>query len=225
MPTTSPALDEVHVIGKTGDIIQKGKSKADPLIEEAKKYKTAEEFVEQKYDDLAGLQRDKPETAMRKVANSNISQIYGYAVEHGGDLMHRMNEQIGFFKGAYAKKKVQSVLSTLTNEYSFEREMHEQIASNLKYEQSKGKIKGETVESYTQKLKTLSLEYAKEHQKLPTYNRGQELAKEVAVSLGEWRFDDAVKALRELKSHIDKGTWDDLIKEGQQLTDIWNKAN
>ena len=126
------------------------------LEEQAKQSKTAEDFVNETYNDLAQQQRNKPEMAMLDVQKSQISQIYGWTTEHGGDLIHRMNEDIANFKGSYAINKIEKLLRVLKSEYGFEKEAREQIESNLNYQQKKGNLQNETVESRTKELKELS---------------------------------------------------------------------
>jgi len=155
-----------------------------------------------KLENTAGLQRGLPEAAMRDINKAQISQVYGHATEHVGDIINRMSDSpLKKFGGADAIPKIENMLSFLKNDYGFERELKEQIISNLKFAQSEGRELGETVASKTAQLKRLSQKYADEHKKLPVHNEAQRLAQEAAVSLGEWRFADTVKALEKLAKH------------------------
>jgi len=159
------------------------------------------------FKELASLQRGDPEKAMLAVQRSQISQIYGYELEHVGDLTHRMAQDPGFYGGGYedVKPKVTRALSHLKEGYGFEREAIEQVEQNLRSEQSRGRLIGVTKEQKLEELKSLSQKYADEHKKLPVYNEAQKHARDAAVALGEWRFDDAIKSLEVLKTHLDKG--------------------
>jgi len=169
-----------------------------------KTYNIAEDFTDDLYGKIAKLQRDKPEEAMNKIQHSQIAPLYGFVAEHGGDIYHRMNQHYKYTKGTSGIPKIQKVLRSLEDRYGFEKEVKEQI---LEYSQRNN----ETVENTTTRLKTLSQSYADEHRKLPVYNQGQKLARGIAIAIGEWRFSDAIVALKELKQQIETETWEAVI--------------
>jgi hypothetical protein len=145
---------------------------------------------------LALLQRDKPEKAMIKF-QFLCPGIMSSAVEHIGDLIHRMTEKPTFSSAGYefVKDKVNKTLRWLTNEYGFSKEFNDNIIGNANYK----KI---PVSQYREQvLQTLQL-YAQEHAKLPVYNKAQELARLAAVSLGNLKYNITINALQELKSHL-----------------------
>ena len=157
------------------------------------------------FNELAGLQRGKPETLMGAIQESKISQLYGHVAEHTGDIINRMAKELEFVDSPYGQKKIQNMLRTL--EPGFMREVREQIASNLAYNKARGR-KVPSVEAAEAELRVLGKEYAKAHRELPVYNEAQKLANDAAIAVGEFRFDDARTALRELNKYAkDDALW------------------
>lgn len=162
----------------------------------------------EKFEKLAEAQRGRPEQAMLKIQRSQISQLYGYLAEHIGDLTHRMSEKIGTLKGGYenVKKKVELSLRALKQSYGFEKEVKEQIKSNLRHDKEIGKEDDNTTyEDRLEKLKELGEQYAKEHKKLPTFNNAQKIAQKAAIAYGNFDFKNCIDNLERLKSILDKG--------------------
>ena len=159
------------------------------------------------FDKLANDQRGAPELAMQKLTEPGISQLYGYITEHVGDLTHRMAQRPSFFRGGFewVSEKVEKTLRTLTFPYGFRKEMFEQIESNLAYEQRKGNDLDKDKYDYIMELKELSKKYADEHRKLKVYNDAQTHARDAAVAVGEWKFNEAIRHIRELDRHIKMG--------------------
>ena len=188
---------------------------------------TGDDFA-QASERLALAQRDLPEKAMLKVQHSQISQEYGFMAEHIGDITHRMAEDVKFFKGNFnsVREKVNKTLPHLEN---LERTISQQIKNNLPH---LGGKYGSEAEALAQ-LKRFGAAYAAEHRKLVVSNDAQRLARDAAVAIGEFRFDDAVKNLRILDDILDKGkgAWDKfaLTKSGfggsiKQLAKVTPKA-
>ena len=173
---------------------------------------------------LARLQRGKPEDAMLRVQMSQISQLYGYILEHAGDLIHRMSEDPSFFNGGYeyVSEKVKRCLRYLKNNYGFLKEVKEQIASNLKYEQERGKYLDEDFDSYYNKLIRLSKKFADEHKKLPALNDAHKICKRINVALGNWDFKQAIYYLEMLNKHLKLGeeAWSEFALEGLEGVDF-----
>ncbi|NHJ86443.1 MAG: hypothetical protein FK734_13345 [Asgard group archaeon] len=99
----------------------------------------------------------------------------------------------------------------------FEREVKEQIASSLPYrsrqEESVDQLSfGEALS----KLKELGYRYANAHRALPAMNKVQQLAKDAAIAVGEFRFDDAIDSLSKLESILSQGpeVWQVFAQEG-----------
>lgn len=171
-----------------------------------------------KFERLGEGQRGAPEEAMVKVQESQISQLYNSAVEHVGDLTNRMC-QVSLLQWSYGatKEKTDKTLRWISNPYGFRKEIDEQIENNFRYYHEKGNSAPwwVSVPNATAHLQQLSKKYADAHRALPTFNRVTKLGQFAAVSLGEWRFDDTVAALRQLKSVLDSGlaSWAKAITE------------
>jgi hypothetical protein len=136
-------------------------------------------------------QRGAPESAMNRAQAALGGGVYSHALEHVGDLTHRMNELAGRFGTEYVSPKIRSTEGSLNHPYGFEREMRENVTSNAQFGRSTD------TRGYGQA-------YADEHRKVPVYNYPSEVARDAAVSLGEHRFDDTRRHLGELGA-MDRG--------------------
>lgn len=143
----------------------------------------------------ASYQRGRPESAMNAAQRSIGGGVYSHALEHVGDLTHRMNESAGRFGTEFVSSKVASTLGSLTHPYGFEKEMGENIRGNAKsgYADEAG-------------VRQAGQTYADEHRKVPVYNYPSEMARSAAVAVGEHRFDDARAHLSELRAMDEGGT-------------------
>lgn len=144
---------------------------------------------------LAEQQRGAPEMAMLKVQRAMGGGVMNVAIEHTGDLIHRMTEltKYGSVNQYTVQQKVDRVLNMLKHPYGFEKEHHENLTNNASYY---GKPVGEVRTAVRDAL----LKYADEHQKLPVYNLPQWLAREASIALGRGRYEDAIRHLTELKA-------------------------
>ena len=131
--------------------------------------------------------------------------ILNSCTENIGDLSHRMSEKLTFGTAGYefVKVKVEKTLHWVTNPYGLDREFQENIVNNARY------LKKD-VDEYRKEVYAALEDYAKAHEKLPTYNRAQSLAKLAAVSLGHRKFNVTARCLEELQSHL--GSRDEWIK-------------
>ncbi len=79
------------------------------------------QFLENREDffQLAQLQRDIPEKMMLRFQFLMGGGVMSYAVEHAGDLTHRMSEKATFGTAGYefVKKKVENLLRLLNQGY------------------------------------------------------------------------------------------------------------
>jgi len=121
-------------------------------------------------------------------------------VEHAGDLTHRMSKKSTISLGGYAsvEEKVDKLIHYLTYPYGLERETEENIVSNASYY-------GLSPSELRKRFYDAMDAYAKEHEKVPVFNRAQLLGRDVAISIGERRYKDALGSLRALKSMLDEG--------------------
>jgi hypothetical protein len=162
---------------------------------------------DQAFEELAKAQRGDPERAMLKLQHAQIAQEYGWVCEHVGDLTHRMSEHFSFFEGNHGNvyEKTKKTLRALKQAYGFERNLHEQIASNFSYYQEPGSRPWFSSEAEAlQELKRLGELYAIEHEKLLVYNRPQWLAQEAAIAMGRMNFRLAILYLEGLMRLLDQ---------------------
>jgi nitrogen regulatory protein PII-like uncharacterized protein len=152
------------------------------------------------FTELGHAQRDTPEEAMSKLQHYHGGGVLSFAVEHIGDLTHRMahHAKYGTAYHEIVKDKVDKTLRVLTNRYGFEREHKENMLSNANY-------RGHSPEEHTETVHKLLNDYADAHAKLPAYNRAHWLAREAAVSLGRGKFEEATSHLFHLKEIVDRG--------------------
>jgi RNA:NAD 2'-phosphotransferase (TPT1/KptA family) len=146
---------------------------------------------------VADYQRGKPEAAMlraQEVLGGGVMQV---AVEHIGDLTHRMTERNTFNSGGYefVKEKVARMERSLNNPYGFEREFAGNIKSNAEY-------RGVSVDVLTTRVREVLNAYADAHEKVPVLNRAQRVARDTAVALGRQDFDKVRRGLTELRAHL-----------------------
>jgi hypothetical protein len=162
----------------------------------------------------ASTQRGDPEQRMHDIQTAG-GGVFSWAAEHVGDLTHRINESGGVFGTEFVQPKVDRALRALTHGYGFEREMKEQIASNIRYREQNPR-EGISGRAYTEDdVRALGQAYADAHRKIPIYNLPSRFARDAAIAVGEWRFDDAVTELEQLKFAVDSGeaAWKSLISQ------------
>lgn len=152
------------------------------------------------YDTIATQQKGVPEAAMLKVQNLMAGVLFK-PIEHTGDLIHRMTEDLKFNKTAgynIVLDKVEKILGSLTQPYGFMKEFEENIKNNAE-------VRGVTEEAYRAELMAALAEYAEAHRNMPAFNEVQRLARDAAVALGELDIDRAVQDLTKLKDYLDEG--------------------
>ena len=157
--------------------------------------------VTQLFDEkVATTQRGLPENAMLKVQFAMSGGVLNGVVEHVGDLTHRMAERITADSRGYeyVKNKVEKTLRWLTNSYGFEFEMEENITHNAEY-------KNINEDTFRNKVYDALKVYAAEHRKIPVYNEAQWTAREAAIMLGERKWREAIKYLRQIEKWIEEG--------------------
>lgn len=161
----------------------------------------------ERFDLLSQAQRGAPERAMLRASHSQISQLYGYILEHVGDLTHRMSAMAKYGEGGHEAvgEKVRKTLNFLRHPYGFEREVSEQIRTNLRVNKERGRKLDRDFEDELAELKRLGQDYSDAHSELPVFNEAQIVARDAAVALGEWRFDDVVSNLEILELELANG--------------------
>jgi len=174
-------------LGPKGDVLGMGVGKA------SEKIKYLEGDAGDAFNNLASQQRGDPELAMINAQKVLGGGVMSHALEHVGDLTHRMSEKGGFFGSEYVRPKVESVLRSLKSGYGFAREHLENMAGS--------KISPESENAVLNR-------YANEHSKLPVYNKNQELGRDAAIALGKKDFDTATQKLEKLDKRIKSGIFD-----------------
>jgi len=160
--------------------------------------------------ELADIQRGAPEVAMTKAQFDLGGGVLGYTLEHTGDLTHRMAEYGGRFGDEYVKPKIDRIFNLLTNDYGFEKEVKENLLSNIKYQFQTEKPNislKEYEKQYREKVSKSLQKYADEHKKVPVYNDMQLAGREAAIAMGEGRYDDALENIYIIKKAIDEGNY------------------
>ena len=153
---------------------------------------------EEAFNKLARDQRGDPEIAMLRAQKKLGGGVMSYALEHTGDLTHRIAEQSGTYGSEYVAPKVERVLRMLKNPYGFKREHEENLINNKRLPEDE---------------KAVLEEYAAAHERLVTYNPVQEAGKQAAIKLARKDFDGAIKELEFIKKTIDDGTYEELSQQ------------
>lgn len=158
-----------------------------PLTTKSKTQDALHDERTKAFNALASAQRGEPEAAMLRYQRLSGGGVMSHAVEHTGDLTHRMAEHGGRFGSEYVAPKVRSVLSSLRHGYGFAREHGENLQrSNIHPDHAKAALTA----------------YAQEHMKLPVYNRMQEHARNAAIHLGLGNYDRAEHHLSALETAL-----------------------
>lgn len=152
------------------------------------------------FEDIARAQRGEPETAMLEAQKVMGGGVLQPALEHAGDLIHRMTEGVTRKSGGYeaVREKVTKLLRTLTHPYGFEKELNENIIANAK-------ARGVDASKLRSDLDAALSRYVEAHRQLLPQNEVQKLANEVAISVGEKKWPRAVAALKTLDSYLSEG--------------------
>lgn len=154
--------------------------------------KVAEAFAR-----LGDQQRGRPEMAMLKVQNSSAGGVVPFAVEHIGDLSHRMTHGMknGYDGYDTVKPKVEKCLRVMTNPYGFTKEHEENIASNARYRQ----VEPEELDKAIDEALDV---YSLEHNKLIAYNEAQQHAIMAAITFGTKDWNKTIHHLQKLQGML-----------------------
>jgi hypothetical protein len=173
---------------------------------------------------LGDAQRGLPEMAMLKAKDKLGGGPLSVAIEHTGDLTHRMTHDLKWSSPSTGyddvKDKVDKVLSYLNSPYGFEREYLENLKNVADYRKIPYDVFKTDVD------KSLKI-YSKEHSKLPVYNEAQWNARNAAINLGEGRYGMTAENLNWLSNALKtRSIWDEvaaqyLLKNGGLMTFPW----
>lgn len=150
------------------------------------------------FHSVGDTQRGEPERAMIDAQMLMGGGVMNVAVEHIGDLTHRMTESPTFETAGYefVKEKVDKATRWLNNPYGFEREFEDNIRNNAAYHKV-------DEAQFRQQVYAALNRYADAHEKVPVFNEAQRVARDAAIALGRRRFADVSDALATLKSHLE----------------------
>lgn len=156
-------------------------------------------------DEVARMQRGRPESTMLRAQREIGGGLFPHSLEHVGDLTHRINESGGAFGTEFVRPKVKSQLDALERPYGYEREMMEQVESNKRYMEERGRPSVDI-----DRIREIGSEYAKEHEAIPIINAPTAFGRQAAINLGNMQFNNVVGSLRSLKRLTDN---EDAYKE------------
>ena len=147
---------------------------------------TSKPVTKEDFLNLGYYQRGKPEETMRKIQDKLGGGVLDTVVEHGGDLMHRMNDPNTWNRAGheYIRDKVTKLRRTLERPYGFEKELQENLSTNAKYYK-------QDITKFTEDLYGMLEQYAKDHAATPVFNRAQQLVRDFTVAIGKRNWDEA----------------------------------
>lgn len=164
------------------------------------------EYINTLYDSIADAQRSRPEALMVKAQRISINRVWNELLEHAGDLIHRMTQNISWYEGCYdeVKNKVNKCLRYID---SNDIQSFDSIVFELfEYQSKRGTNKFPTASETIYEMNKAGKEYAYAHWNLDSqYNRLHILATEAAAYSGECEFDKAKQSLLAIKAELDKG--------------------
>jgi len=164
------------------------------------------------FSQTAKTQRALPEGQMTRIQGKMGGGVMNYAIEHGGDLLHRMTDRGGSTALGDTAPKVKGLLRSLESEYGFKREFDENLLSNYSFSKKTAEEKGQTFtqsfEEYQKEISDDLDKYADFHAELPVFNELQRAARDAAVSIGRQDFSEAIKNLRILDDAIEDGSFE-----------------
>lgn len=159
--------------------------------------------------DVGDQQRGTPEKAMLKIQRHMPGGPLSMAVEHVGDLTHRMTHKLplGYTGRAEVLEKTNKMIHSLDLPYGFKKETDEHIKSWSEYYKKDPK-------EYKETLDSLLKDYTEAHRNLPVYNAVQRLGRESAIAVGEGRYNKASSLLKSLRDIAeDKDKWEKAARE------------
>ena len=170
--------------------------------------------VDMKFKELAKQQRGKPEMAMLQVQNAYGGGILNPVVEHGGDVINRMNPAHPYgWAIDETLKKLDRVIGYLRSPYGFHREYTENLRANAKYKSRTTRKFDITTDKppadpygedeYREEIEKKLKEYGDAHAELPVYNEAQWLAREAAVAVGNTEWSRAARYYEKLRDILE----------------------
>lgn len=142
----------------------------------------------------ATYQRGVPEQAMLDAQRAVGSGVWTNALEHVGDLPHRMNQALSTdITMADTVPKIRSQERNLGSRYGFAREHNEQVGDIASH-------RGVSEDSVRENVASHGQAYADAHRRTPVYNYPTEVAVDASVALGEGRYTSALGHINHLSA-------------------------
>lgn len=189
------------------------------MIRKASQLTGLDERLIEPLDEIAGRQRGVPERLMTEYQTKIGGGVMGHSLEHTGDLLHRMTNDIRHGDDSFGRRtvldKVTRVLNNLESGYGFLKEHNENIANNARYFGMDPDELGSVSDDILEK-------YARSYEDIAVYNEPQKLAKNAAVSLGRKDVAEATKNLRKLKELAED---EELYKNAQRSIKFDEQGN
>lgn len=164
-----------------------------------------------KFRELQDIQRGTPESMFNNNVNPGAgnSQLYQYAMEHTGDLIHRvayMDDVIGWggatgvdYGMSVGQTKVNTVLR-IKNDI-LRGEIESQARDNWKYRSQQGDMQL-SEEEFIKQMQDAGKRYAEVYRQLKPITKAQKVAQDATIALGEGDYSLWVKKVEELKNLI-----------------------
>ena len=183
----------------------------EPEAPAAAKLPETPEEINEAFKAMSDVQRyEGPEQAAMRIRESDVRvPEYGHQVEHIGDLLHRMGKKGDEKQRGYGtiRGKIHGMAEQIGG-FLTHRGKPYSLLDGMKSQHAREVAAGARSDKWADveaELRRLGQEYADEHRKIPVYNEVQRLANDAAVALGEFRFEDAGRALKKLDDYLDEG--------------------
>ena len=162
-------------------------------------------------ENVGDIQRGDAEEAMVAAQHYMGGGVLSHAIEHIGDLTHRITENPGF-RYETVLKKVNAMINSLDRGEDwipFAEEVQRNIVVNSKYSNL-------SPDEFKTQINMLLQDYIAEHEKIPTFNDLQEHSKQAAIAIGNQDYKKTLKHLYALKKELDKGS-EHFVKMSQEV--------
>ena len=177
------------------------KEEAKPEVKEKTNVVSENEMDEVHHAQRVGKGLDVvPENMMSYRHNPGINNSgkYQHAAEHIGDLVHRLSST-NKNQGGGHKYGISAALSKATSRYDYA-DMLAQVKRNAEHAVENGEA--ESIEAFIEEFKDAAKRYAEAYKKIPVYTEFQRLGRDAAIALGELRFNDTQRLLKELEEKL-----------------------
>lgn len=164
---------------------------------------------ESQFTELAAQQRGAPEKAMLGLQRALGGGSAFKVVEHVGDLIHRMTDDLASGGFNDISDKVNKILRYLGPDGSFEREFRVNMENNAS-------SMGRSLDEYTAEVQVALKKYGEEFGKLKPLNEAHELALDAVKAVADADWDQAAKHVRKLQDQLKRGKdhWQSYVFQG-----------